>query len=238
MKGFGKSLVLICSLPLIICFTVFSQNKSDSIKFDEYSEESGANLKLLAEKTKRFAKHLRKLPKTTKGVIIYYSSIKEKIDFCEEKRNIADERNDYIRDLLIKKYKISPARVISKDGNLSNDTEIDFWVQPNGAESPEVDFRMAVDCFCPVITIDGNEYTYNKIKPLIFTAKISSGSDEINFKWTVSSGEIIEGQGTPEIKVDISKTNAAQITADFEIEAACCGICINKASFTTKIYDQ
>ena len=208
------------------------------MKIDEYSEESGVNLKLLAEKTKRFAKHLQKLPKSTKGVIIYYATIRERTEACEEKRYTADERNDYIRNLLIKKYKLSSDRVVSEDGNLSSDTEIEFWVQPKDAESPKVDSRIVVDCFCPKTTIDGNEYTYNKIKPLIFTANILGNNDVTNFRWTVSSGEIIEGQGTPEIKVDISKTNAAQVTADVKADATCCGLCPNEASFTTKIYNQ
>ncbi|HEX8636779.1 MAG TPA: hypothetical protein VF692_01855 [Pyrinomonadaceae bacterium] len=54
----------------------------------------------------------------------------------------------------------------------------------------------------------------------------------------MSAGQIIEGQGTPEIKVDISKINASQVKVDFEIDAMCCGFCINTTSFTTKIYKQ
>ena len=233
MKRFSKSLVLICSLHLIICFTAFSQSKPSSIKFDEYSEESGANLKLLAEKTKRFARHLQKLPKSTKGVIVYYLKSSEE-DFIADKRFSAEERNEYVRNLLIKKHRILPARIISKKSSYRIANEIEFWIQPQNAEFPLATPNIAVDCFCPEINIDGTKTVNDKTKPLSFSANVT-GVDlgNISYRWKVSDGEIIEGQGTPTIKVDLTKINAAEISVTVQIMGICGDFCEN--SFTTKI---
>lgn len=228
---------LVCSMHLIICLTAFSQTKPVPMKFDDYSEESGENISLLARKTRRFAALLQKLPKSTKGVIAYYVNSTE-ADFCSDKPT-AEKRNDYVRALLIKKYGMLAERIISKDGAYRNSTEIEFWLQPKDAESPVPAITRTGDCHCPTISVDGAEFTYYKALPLIFTANITGGDNsKRSYKWTVSGGEIIEGQGTPEIKVDISKINALQVKVDFEIDAVCCGLCINTTSFTTKIYKQ
>ncbi|MGI8885212.1 MAG: hypothetical protein ACR2IA_13320 [Pyrinomonadaceae bacterium] len=233
MKGFSKAFVLICSLHLIICFTVFSQNKPISVKFDEYSEESGVNLKLLAEKTKRFAKHLQKLPKSTNGVIIYYLKSGE-ADFSTDKRFSAEERNNYVRNLLIKKHRILPTRIVSKTSFFRIDNEIEFWIQPQNAEFPIDTPNISVDCFCPEINMDGSKVVNNKTKPLSFSASVT-GVDlgNISYRWKVSDGEIIEGQRTPTIKVDLTKFSGSEISATVQIIGICEDYCEN--SFTTRI---
>lgn len=64
---------------VLICFSfynfAFGQEKSIAFKFDEYSEKDDANLDALTKKTKQFAKQLKKLPKTTKGLIRFYPEI-------------------------------------------------------------------------------------------------------------------------------------------------------------------
>ena len=57
-------------------------------------------------------------------------------------------------------------------------------------------------------------------------------AEEITYKWTISAGAIIEGQGTPTIKVDAA--GAAEITATVEIGGVC-DECERKATFKTKI---
>ncbi len=234
MKEFGKSLILICSLHLIICLTIFSQTKPVSIKFDEYSEESGANLKLLAEKTKRFAKHLRKLPKSTKGVIIYYTNVHE-ADCCSKTKSIAEQRNDYVRNLLTNKYKISPARVVSKPSAYRYFSEIEFWHQPKNAEIPTDTPNANADFFCPIISIEGDEVIIDKNKTVSFLAKYAGGNQEVVFNWSVSTGRIIKGQGTGIIEVDLTETNSKEIEIVLSLRDCCFELLCTPASFKAKI---
>jgi hypothetical protein len=235
MQTYRISFILLLFLCVSFNFSAFSQSKTYSLKFDEYDEANGENLSLLAEKTKRFAKHLQNLPKETKGVIIYYLDA-TKVDFCSDRKSAAEERNDYVRELLIEKYKISPERIVSKFSAYRGSTELEFWIQSKDARFPIATPNMFVDCFCPTITVKGSEIFSDKTKPLIFNAFVSGFVDEkVSYKWKISAGEIIEGQGTSEIKVDASKINAEEITATFQIIGMCCSFCIDTDAFTTKI---
>ncbi|HEY0658562.1 MAG TPA: hypothetical protein VGD05_08810 [Pyrinomonadaceae bacterium] len=235
MKKPNKSFALVCLLNLLFCYTAFSQNKTSSIMFDKYSEESGTNLNLLAEKTKRFAKHLQKLPKSTKGVIIYYLKADEE-DFISGKKFSSEERNDYVRNLLIENYGILSSRIVSKRSAYRISNEIEFWIQPRNAAFPKDTPKMYVDCFCPEIKIDGSKVVDDKTEPQFFSVSIIGGSAEnISYKWKVSDGEIIGGQGRSVIKVDLTKVNTNEISATVKIDGICGDFCPNIVSFTTKI---
>ncbi len=72
---------------------------------------------------------------------------------------------------------------------------------------------------CPMISITGPSDIISPNEPIIFAAHFSKKAEDFNLKynWIVSSGEIIEGQGTLIVKVlqnDISKN----LTATVEIK--------------------
>ncbi len=228
---------------LLICFAfcsfAFSQEKPVAVKYDEYSEKNGVNLKLLDEKIKRFVKQLRRLPKTTKGMILYFSEIWE-VDCFSDEKSSAEKREEFTKNLLLQKYKIaSPQIVIKHSGRYRNNTKIEFWFVPQNASDPESPGTF-VDCFYPTLEAKGIEVVSDKNKPLIFTANISGMATPLGlaFTWEISDGEIIEGKESPILKVDISKVKAKEITATFKIKGLDKGIgelCTNSASFTTRV---
>ena len=61
---------------ILICFSfcnfALAQRKFVAIKFDEYNESKGADLKLLKEKAEQFAKALQKKSKSTQGLIYFH----------------------------------------------------------------------------------------------------------------------------------------------------------------------
>lgn len=226
---------------VLICFSfcnfAFGQTKAVALKFWEYSEKNGANLDELTNKTKQFAKKLKQSSKTTKGFIFYYTELGEKnVKYCSKDKLTAEKRSDFVRNLLISKYKISPRRIISKDASLRDETELEFWLVPNDAEIPRASPNAYIDCVCPTLSIDGEAVFTNKNNPLTFTANASGGAvDDFTYEWNVSAGKIINGQGTPTIQLDLSKTNVKEVTASIELKTKCCFTCYSKESFITKI---
>ncbi|HRI05126.1 MAG TPA: hypothetical protein PLL77_15420 [Pyrinomonadaceae bacterium] len=63
------------------------------------------------------------------------------------------------------------------------------------------------DCECPTLTVNTSSETVKNGETLTFIASLSGGAS-VSYAWTVKNGEIIEGQGTAEIKVR-AKRNAA-----------------------------
>lgn len=86
---------------------------------------------------------------------------------------------------------------------------------------------------CPTISIecpsDGTSYDLNH--PLTFTAEVSEADSQakLTFNWTISSGTIYRGQGTPAITVS---GFGDSITATVEVQGLPEG-CSNKASCST-----
>lgn len=107
-----------------------------------------------------------------------------------------------------------------------------FYLVPQGAEIP---YRCILEaCECPQLNIEAFENAVNRKPFLNFTVKVEGGDIQgtPSYKWTVSAGKIVEGQGTPTIKIDAQ--GAKEIIAIVEIGGVC-DECPRKATFTTKI---
>ncbi|HAO45567.1 MAG TPA: hypothetical protein DCQ97_01480 [Chitinophagaceae bacterium] len=74
---------------------------------------------------------------------------------------------------------------------------------------------------CPVITLTGPvKYVVNEGKPAVISVKPFGKAYEkyrLTYNWSVSTGTIISGQGTPVIKVDTRGLKGQSITAGVEI---------------------
>ena len=83
-----------------------------------------------------------------------------------------------------------------------------------------------VKCTCPTLSVTGPSEITQPGDVMTFTANVSGGSSDCNFtyNWTVSQGEIIEGQGTPVIRVKTTEEMAGgNITATIALggEVSC-----------------
>jgi hypothetical protein len=74
--------------------------------------------------------------------------------------------------------------------------------------------------FCPNLNISCPTDILATDKPVTVSLSISGGSPHWNpkYKWQVSAGKIISGQGTPEISVDMSRTDGESVTATVEVD--------------------
>jgi hypothetical protein len=105
---------------------------------------------------------------------------------------------------------------------------------PHCAVDPQSIADMPICILCPPITVSCPEQVEPGDK-IGFIATFTIGAPiKETYKWTVDEGTIIEGQGTPSIKVDASKLKGKRITATVEVG----GIdpaCPKTASCSTKI---
>ncbi len=92
-------------------------------------------------------------------------------------------------------------------------------------------------CFCPTIfSVIGSENA-RAGETITFTANVSGGTAfDLAYNWTVSQGEIVEGQGTPEITVKTTKEMTGTIEATVEIGGgSLCDVCLRTKSKTIEI---
>ncbi len=91
------------------------------------------------------------------------------------------------------------------------------------------------DCVCPTVSVTGPDAITEPGGVMTFTANLSGGSgSDYTYTWKVSQGDIIDGQGTPVIRVQTSEGMAGQnIVAMVTIGNTCSGAnCANTAMET------
>lgn len=91
---------------------------------------------------------------------------------------------------------------------------------------------------CPVIRIAAASESVKAGETVTLTAEVAGiSADDMTFNWTVSAGEIAEGQGTKQIKVKTDGRMAGgSVTATVEISSdRIAGICETNASETVSI---
>jgi hypothetical protein len=90
---------------------------------------------------------------------------------------------------------------------------------------------------CPTIGVVGPSGTIQPGDPVTFSVSLSNEAEnlKLEYKWRVSKGEIIEGQGTASIKIASARVSQQAITATIEIT----GLpenCPNVSSETLALY--
>ena len=85
---------------------------------------------------------------------------------------------------------------------------------------------------CGIVDIDGPAYAPSE-EPVVLKVKVSNTSKP-EFKWSVSAGTIVKGQGTDEITVDTNGLVSTDVIATVELTGAPPG-CKNSASKTTQL---
>ncbi len=94
------------------------------------------------------------------------------------------------------------------------------------------------ECACPTLSVTGPAGITAPGATMTFTANVSGGSQsDITYNWTVSSGTITAGQGTPAITVATTPEMAGtNVTATVDIGGAgLCESCLKNASETGSI---
>ena len=230
-------LKILLLIAVNIFLTVSAQAQTEAVMISDYRETTKENLKLLAEKTKKFAERLRKESATTRGFVIYY--LNESSDGCKEKtKTKVEERIEFVKDQLFKKYKISPDKIVISADRFRNDTKVEFWIVPKGMREPRGEEGFFADCHCPdlrIITDLGMPFGNDEI--VSFVAKINGFYPE-SINWSISAGEITDGQGTNVIKIKVAKKDVQEVIINLEVDYKnCCleSACLTKNSATIRI---
>jgi len=219
---------------LVLSLQVLAQEKPQPILVGEYVDKK--NSPALTSKIEEFLSTLSKEPNTTKGVVISYRGFPIYQD-CDGNPNVP---NSDVEDRT-KQYLVSQSRSLADRTTFILGTDrlrstLEFWLVPENATPPKPTYVDSDPGWCcREFSVIGP--TTNRRKSTAkFMVKLEGNESAkgIHFRWTLSEGRIIRGQGTSEIIVDLSKTKGPAITAmaAFGLDpAASCP----EASFTTKI---
>lgn len=135
-------------------------------------------------------------------------------------------------DTLLYKYSVTGGQITGEGACVSWDytglsvgsytAEVSVSDQHGGVSSKSVNLEVkecpACDPPCITITVSCPSDAEER-QTVTFTVNVSGGEPYTvpTYNWTISSGTIIEGQGTPEIKVDTSGLAGQQIEATVKI---------------------
>ena len=87
------------------------------------------------------------------------------------------------------------------------------------------------NCSCPTLDVIGPAAPVRLNETMIFTANVSGGSQNVvGYRWSVSQGEIVSGQGTPVIGVSTRGFVTTTIEATVNMSGVECAGCITSAS--------
>jgi hypothetical protein len=133
-------------------------------------------------------------------------------------------------------WTVSPDKIISgkgtstitistADASLGQKFNVTVEVGGVSAFNPRCD-RRAVETirvyeyFCPTLSINCPTEIPELGKPITISLNVSGGDPDVNptYKWQVSAGKIISGQGTPQISVDTFGLAGQNITATVEVD--------------------
>jgi hypothetical protein len=207
-------ILFFCSLFFV--FSITAQEKPQPVYVGEY-QISSTDLSAFDAMTEQLALRLLREPETTRGFVGVY----EKSEMGEKVKSILSRYPKLKNEMIYLNPKFSPRPY----------SWVMFWLVPQGAESPHP--TICGFCVCPTLNVSAVESDDVRRDNLTFTANVEGGSDEkITYTWKVSAGRIVEGQGTPVIKVHAE--GAKEIIATIEISGVC-EECPREASFTTKI---
>lgn len=196
--------------------TTVAQEKPQPTYVGEY-QTSDKDLSAFEAMTEQLILRLLNEPATTRGFI----GVFEKGDLGEKVKSILS-RHPKLKNQILYLTQMRGRPLV----------KVGFWIVPQGVESPEPIWCGL--CVCPTLSVSGVKSFDSRTEYPTFTAKVEGGSESgvIKYAWKVSAGKIIEGQGTPVIKVDTE--GAKEITATVEIGGVC-EECPREATFTTKI---
>lgn len=211
--------VILLLLFLIPCLAQDNSQTSIPIqqarKFDEYLYISYEDHEAHVD---RFAQELKKDPNSKAYVIAYDARVYYHGDSTAG--GITSIADFALRMRVTNK--ISPERIVRIEGGLREKRMVELFIVPKGAipPVPTPTFRADEAIHCPVINVSSPTFVWNTRLPLRFIASVKTDNSRIKpvYKWTVSSGEITNGQGTSIINVEQSVSNYQSITATVKVD--------------------
>lgn len=213
-----KLFTLITVLCLFCLASSFSQGtangearKFDEFEYDPFGETTKARLKT-------FGKKVSEQPNARAYIIAYGSDVYRYGDLkASQSASYAGfeaDGNDIYKDR-------ESGRYVLIDGGYRTKPMIELWIVPPGASPPIATptVRREDVAFCPLITVSSPLIMWRADKPLEFAAWVREEVTGVvpKFRWTVSAGEVLDGQGTQKIKVRLRTPHYEPVTATVEV---------------------
>lgn len=213
-KDFSRTILF--TFLLFVSLQTFAQEKSISVKFDEFTISSSERVKE-ENYFKRFAAQLKKMPQTM-GVIIRYAP---RIQSHSATNYWNSDAYLLSAQRRLEAEDISETRIKKIDGGIREKETFEFWIvsknTPLPIPKPEYNLNDVVKC-PNIIQIQGEEYSLQRDKPHYFTARVFPPLTEISYEWKVSTGEIVEGQGAEKIQVEIGASQEKRLVVVLKVK--------------------
>jgi hypothetical protein len=226
--------LLLCALSLPLpAYPAYSQATPVARKFDEFTlpfedhSEEEARLR-------RFAKQLKKEP-STKGYIIAYTP-----RILDAKGSsywyIAENRCLTTRAQLDQFGGVGESRLICINGGVREYAMVELWILPVQAKPPRPSPEFAAEQIvqCHPVQVLGEIYAASRKTRLKFSVvfRLERPGSSFEYFWSVTNGEIVEGQGTDSIIVQPG--DGTEVSARIELKGFSAE-CNEIASYTTVV---
>lgn len=206
-------------LCLIFSAQTFAQTKPVALKFDEFTDVSDdyfyPSYEInLSQRIERLVKQARK-NRRVKIYIIYYRARQLNDADVRKIENWADDTQNNVID----KANFDHETVLTINGGYRENNTLEYWIAPKNTEPPKATptFEKSEAIVCKEVRVSSDINKYDKEESINFSATTTYPPEmgEV-FRWKVSAGEIIAGQGTNAIIVDLKNVSDKHITASAE----------------------
>ncbi|MDQ6786940.1 MAG: hypothetical protein M3033_09050 [Acidobacteriota bacterium] len=238
-----KILRFIFALSICLSFFnfTFAQKNSVALKFDEFDDSSDSQFYPyqeinLSQRIERLVKQVKK-ERGVKVYIIYYLARQINNGETYKIKNWASHTESEVRY----NAKLEYEDVVTIDGGYRENNTLEYWIAPKGVTPPKPTptFDKSESFVCPKIYVNGDARGFDKTKSIDFSVATYNIKAEITFQWKVSAGEIVRGQGTDNITVDLKNVNDKHITAFVEVSGLpypCGKVGYSTVNVETKLY--
>ncbi len=214
-----KVKILQIIFTFLICLSFFSfasaQKNVVALKFDEFDDSSDNQFYpyeeiTLSQRIERLVKQVKK-ERGVKVYIIYYLARQINDGKTYKITNWATQTESEVRY----KANLEDENVVTINGGYREKNTLEYWIAPKNAAlpAPSPTFDESDTFVCPKISVDGDARGFDKTKSIDFFVSTFDSKAETAFQWKVSAGEIVSGQGTNKITVDLKNVNDKRITA-------------------------
>lgn len=177
---------------------------------------------------------------------------------CNESTSVSvrTSATDQENDTLVYNYTVSGGRIVGQGANVNWDLSgvrpgtytitagVDDGCGVCGkTETKTITVKECTDCKpppceCPTVSVTGPSASVKPGEEMVFTANVSGGSNcNPTYNWSVSSGTIASGQGTPVIRVSTTGLANTSVTATVDV-GGCCAGCDTTRSETGTVVDE
>lgn len=234
-----KRILLFTLILLFNCLdVVYTQNSPVPTKAEVFVGRQELDAEDLRLKTEQFLNRLANEPITTRGAIVIhykYAWVNDCLTRQIKKNHAAES---IVKEVVSVDTAITSERIVYVPGQISYRDEIQFWLVPDKAEVPEAPYRdFDPPTCCPQLPIVAKTGVKKKTGSIRFLLSLpnSKSFEKARYKWKISDGTIVSGQGSRLVEVDIRNVASSQVTATVEIEDAAMNGCPLFASQTTRI---